>query len=58
MRVLVWQWGRRGAGPRIAAELARGLAQVPGTTAALSLSAGAELLAGPNPPQCDLPEPT
>ena len=23
MRVLVWQWGRRGAGPRYAAELAR-----------------------------------
>jgi glycosyltransferase involved in cell wall biosynthesis len=58
MRVLVWQWGRRGAGPRIAAELVRGLARAPGVTAALSLSAGAELLAGPNPPPCDLPEPT
>ncbi len=55
MRALVWQWGRRGAGPRIAAELARALRQVPGTTAVLSLSAGAEILVGADAPVCDLP---
>ena len=58
MRVLVWQWGRRGAGPRIAMELAEGLRRVPGTEAVLSLSAGAEILRGPAPPACDLPVPT
>ncbi len=58
MRVLVWQWGRRGAGPRYAAELARSFAAVPGTEALLSLSAGAELLRAAEPPHCDLPFPT
>ena len=46
MKVLVWQWGRRGAGPRFAAQLAAAFDQVPGVSAVLSLSAGAELLAG------------
>ena len=55
MRVLVWQWGRRGAGPRYAAELARSFALVPGTTSLLSLAAGAELLRSAHPPRCDLP---
>ena len=55
MRVLVWQWGRPGAGPRYAAELARSFALVPGTTSLLSLAAGAELLQSAHPPQCDLP---
>ena len=55
MKILVWQWGRRGAGPRVALELARGLAAVPGTEIALSLSTSAELLAGANPPHNDLP---
>lgn len=55
MKILVWQWGRRGAGPRIAVELARALAQVPGVTSALSLSTGAEILAGSGGPVCDLP---
>ncbi len=55
MRILVWQWGRRGAGPFYAAELARAFACVPGTTALLSLSTGAELMQGPNPPRCNLP---
>ena len=54
-RVLVWQWGRRGAGPRIAVELARALRLVPGTTAFLSLSTGAEILGGAEAPVCDLP---
>ena len=54
-RVLVWQWGRRGAGPRIAVELAHALRLVPGTTAFLSLSTGAEILGGAEAPVCDLP---
>ena len=55
MKVLVWQWGRRGAGPRYAAELARSFRQVPGTDARLSLSASAELLRTREPPACALP---
>jgi glycosyltransferase involved in cell wall biosynthesis len=58
MRVLVWQWGRRGAGPRVAAEFARGFASVPSVEAALSLSSDAEILRGPDAPHCDLPVPT
>lgn len=54
MRVLVWQWGRRGAGPRVAAMLAQHLSGVPGTTALLSLSTGAELLRAHVPPVTDL----
>jgi glycosyltransferase involved in cell wall biosynthesis len=55
MRVLVWQWGRRGAGPRFAAALADGLRLIPGTDALLSLATGAEILHGPDPPNCQLP---
>jgi glycosyltransferase involved in cell wall biosynthesis len=55
MRVLVWQWGRRGAGPRFAAALADGLRLIPGTEVPLSLSTGAEILQGPAPPYCELP---
>lgn len=55
MRVLVWQWGRRGAGPRFAAELARNFAAVPDTEALLSLAAGAEILQSAESPRCDLP---
>jgi glycosyltransferase involved in cell wall biosynthesis len=55
MRVLVWQWGRRGAGPRFAAALADGLQLIPGTEALLSLSTGAEILSGPEPPDCRMP---
>ncbi len=58
VKVLVWQWGRRGAGPRVAVELARGLGGVAGVEAALSLSANAEILQGPGAPRCDLPVPT
>ncbi len=54
MRVLVWQWGRRGAGPRVAAMLAQHVSGVPGTTALLSLSTGAELLRARVPPVTDL----
>ena len=55
MRVLVWQWGRRGAGPRFAAHLADGFNRLPGVSGLLSLSSGAELLHGPDAPRCDLP---
>ncbi|CAH2604807.1 Glycosyltransferase family 4 protein [Rhodovastum atsumiense] len=58
MRVLVWHWGRRGAGPRFAAELAATMRDLPGHEALLSLSAQAELLAGPAAPVCELPFPT
>lgn len=54
MRVLIWQWGRRGAGPRVAAELAQAFGAAPGTEALLSLAAGAELLRSANPPACAL----
>jgi glycosyltransferase involved in cell wall biosynthesis len=55
MRLLVWQWGRRGAGPRYAVELAEGLRRVPGVAPLLSLSRQAEIVAGPDAPCCDLP---
>ncbi len=58
MRVLVWQWGRFGAGPRIAADFAAQFNMVPRTDAVLSLSANAEILAGLHRPRCELPVPT
>lgn len=54
MRILVWQWGRRGAGPRFAVSLADAIGQLPGSEALLSLSRSAELLADPAI-RCDLP---
>jgi glycosyltransferase involved in cell wall biosynthesis len=54
MNVLVWQWGRRGGGPRIAVELAEAMSLVPGVRGQLSLSDRAEILAGSAPPACDL----
>ena len=35
MRVLVWQWGRRGGGPRYAVELVSGLGARAGVEAML-----------------------
>ena len=55
MNVLVWQWGRFGGPPLVAAALAEGLAALPNTRVALSLARAAELLQGPAPPRCDLP---
>ncbi len=52
----MWQWGRRGAGPRYALELARALRRSPGVEVVLSLSNGAEIMAGLD--ECDLPVPT
>lgn len=55
IRVLVWQWGRRGAGPRVATEMVLGLGGVPGCEAMLSLSTGAEMLSGRSLACVDLP---
>lgn len=44
IKTLIWQWGRFGAGPRIAFELARALEQHCGMKVVLSLAEGAELL--------------
>jgi len=58
VRILVWQWGRRGAGPRVAVNLAEGLGQIGGVDVVLSLSTGAEILRAAVPPRCDLPAET
>ncbi len=58
MRVLVWQWGRRGAGPRFGVELANSLRSLEGVSVLLSLSTAAEIMAGPSSPRCELPFPT
>ncbi len=55
LRVLVWQWGRRGAGPRFAAELAAGLRGAPDTVSLLSLSLQSDLVRGPMSPDMALP---
>jgi glycosyltransferase involved in cell wall biosynthesis len=55
MRVLVWQWGRRGGAPRFAASLAAGFNALDDVVALLSLSTGAEILHGPEAPACALP---
>ena len=49
LRVLVWQWGRFGAGPRVGAELAAGLDALTGCDALLSLSTGAEIMRAGQP---------
>ncbi len=54
-RVLVWQWGRFGGGPRFATLLAEGLSELPGVEVLLSLSRGAEILREATAPRCDLP---
>jgi glycosyltransferase involved in cell wall biosynthesis len=58
LRILVWQWGRRGAGPRFAVELASGLNRVNDIHADLSLSRQSEQMQSPSPPPCALPVPT
>jgi glycosyltransferase involved in cell wall biosynthesis len=55
MNVLVWQWGRLGAGPRFGACLAEALRGRSGIEVTLSLCCDAEIMAGPNPPQCEMP---
>ena len=46
-KILVWQWGRFGAGPRIAFELATAMRRHCGMDVLLSLSDSAELCASP-----------
>ncbi len=58
MRVLVWQWGRFGSGPRLGADFAGAIGAVPGIDTVLSLSTGAELMASAGRPVCHLPVPT
>jgi glycosyltransferase involved in cell wall biosynthesis len=55
MKILVWQWGRRGAGPLFAVRLAEALRSLPRTEAFLSLSTGAEILQAEEAPDCVLP---
>ena len=43
MRILVWHWGRRGAGPRYTLDVARALAARPDVTVHLSVSRQAEI---------------
>ncbi len=46
-KILIWQWGRYGAGPRLAFELARALKRHCHMDVLLSLAGGAELLETP-----------
>ena len=55
MKILVWHWGRRGAGPRFAAELSHALNALPGIAATLSLPKAAEILSLPDAPACGWP---
>jgi glycosyltransferase involved in cell wall biosynthesis len=54
LKILVWQWGRSGRAPRLGVDWAQGFAAAPDVSSALSLSAQAELMHGPNPPAPDL----
>jgi hypothetical protein len=59
MNVLVWNWGRRGAGSLFAVRLASALAAADGDhSVSLSLAAGAEILMLPDALHCDWLEPT
>ena len=51
----MWQWGRRGAGPRVATELAASLGRLPGQQVFLSLSTRAEILGSRDGLPCALP---
>lgn len=55
IKVLIWQWGRRGAGPRVAVEMASALNTLPGCDAMLSLSTEAEILGQLRTTSVDLP---
>jgi len=54
MRVLVWQWGRFGSGPRFAVQLAEGLTELPGIDVSLSMARGAEILRDSPAIHCEL----
>ncbi len=55
MKILVWQWGRFGAGPRVAVDFASAFNAVPGVEALLSLSRQSEIMQTGAAPICDLP---
>jgi len=55
VKVLVWQWGRLGAGPRFAICLADALRTRPGVEVTLSLCRDAEIVASADPPRCEMP---
>lgn len=55
MKVLVWQWGHRGAGPLVAVHLTNALRTLPRTEAYLSLPISAEVLSSKDAPDCALP---
>ncbi|NHN88770.1 glycosyltransferase family 4 protein [Acetobacter conturbans] len=54
-RILVWQWGRRGGGPRFGLNIARAIARMPGCQVLLSLSRRAEVLQAPDFPDREVP---
>jgi glycosyltransferase involved in cell wall biosynthesis len=54
MRILIWQWGRRGAGPRFATCLAESLRNRPGISVSLSLCRNAEIMKS-DAPSCEMP---
>lgn len=54
MKILVWQWGRGGAGPRFGACLAEALRDRTGIDVTLSLCRDAEIMTGPSPPLCEM----
>jgi glycosyltransferase involved in cell wall biosynthesis len=54
MRILIWQWGRRGAGPRFATCLADSLRGRRGISVSLSLCRNAEIMKA-DPPPCEMP---
>lgn len=55
MRVVIWQWGRYGAGPRFAAAFAEGCEALGGIQPILSLSTTAEIMRSPDAPECQMP---
>jgi glycosyltransferase involved in cell wall biosynthesis len=55
MRLLIWHWGRNGAGPVYAAGLAKAFRDHTTIVPLLSLPENAEIVAGSNPPVVDLP---
>ena len=55
MRILVWQWGRFGAGPRIAVDFAAAFGAVAGVEVLLSLSRQSEIMLTGAVASCDLP---
>ncbi|MDI2090332.1 glycosyltransferase family 4 protein [Commensalibacter oyaizuii] len=53
--ILVWQWGRRGAGPKIAVEFSNALRSVVNSNVYLSLSTHAEIIAQNSSFKNDIP---